>query len=121
MCSDLILTHGVLGRDGAVVGCCGGGHQEGDHGGHAGGGQGGRQHWKQDQGCDRHGLRSYFAVCRSSKFVLSMTLDRYIYVQLYNYSPGFEWSDFEGVMDNRARQVNMANNTATCKGHSFPT
>ena len=61
---DLILTHGVFGRDWAVVGCCGGGHQEGHHGGHAGR-QGGRaagrhHHWKQDQRWDSHGLRSQF-------------------------------------------------------------
>ena len=28
---DLVLTHCVLRCDGAVVGCCGGGRQEGDH------------------------------------------------------------------------------------------
>ena len=32
---DLVLTHCVLRCDGAVVGCCGGGRQEGDHDHHA--------------------------------------------------------------------------------------
>ena len=33
--SYLVLTHCVLRCDGAVVGCCGGGRQEGDHDHHA--------------------------------------------------------------------------------------